>query len=117
MEAAAFNGKHHQEVMKMSAVERWKRGFAALFVVAKDPNRTDKVLEAYEHMNAGGQQKRSARFYAFANTEVSGRRSHHRLQAHRLRRAGEAARRHPGQELRRLHEEAPLEPRAVRHRG
>jgi len=64
MEATAFNGKHHEEVMKLSTFERWMRGFKALLVVAQDPNRTDKVLEAYEHMNAGGEAKRAARFYA-----------------------------------------------------
>jgi ubiquinone biosynthesis protein COQ4 len=63
MEAVAFNGKHHEEVMKLSTLERWRRGFKALLVVAQDPNRTDKVLEAYEHMNAGGEAKRAARFY------------------------------------------------------
>lgn len=64
MEAIAFNGKQHEEVLKLSTLERWRRGFKALWVVAQDPNRTDKVLEAYEHMNAGGEGKRAERFYA-----------------------------------------------------
>jgi ubiquinone biosynthesis protein COQ4 len=69
MEAIAFTAKHHEEVLKLSTFERWRRGMKALLVVAQDPNRTDKVLEAYEHMNAGGEQKRSDRFYADPKAE------------------------------------------------
>ncbi len=63
MTAIALNEAKHEAVLKLSTLERWKRGLKALLEVGRDPDRTDMVLEAYEHLNAGSEAERTARFY------------------------------------------------------
>lgn len=69
MEAITFNAVEHQRIVDLPLWNRWKVGLAALLEVARDPDRTDKVLEAYEHLNAGGEHHRARRFYAHADGE------------------------------------------------
>lgn len=69
METSVFNAINHQRILELSGWERWKRGLKALLEVGRDPDRTDKVLEAYEHLNAGTESHRVKRFYASAHGE------------------------------------------------
>ncbi len=69
MEAMALSEAGHESVLKLSALQRWRRGLRALLEVGKDPNRTDKVLEAYEHMNAGSEAARMERFYRLPHAQ------------------------------------------------
>ena len=69
MAAITFSAVDHQRVVDLSFWQRWKVGVQALLEVGKDPDRTDKVLEAYEHLNAGGESKRARRFYASGSGE------------------------------------------------
>ena len=64
MQAVIFNAIDHQRIVELPAWQRWKRGLRALVEVGKDPDRTDKVLEAYEHLNAGTERSRVRRFYS-----------------------------------------------------
>jgi ubiquinone biosynthesis protein Coq4 len=59
----AFNQPEHDKVLALPAAQRWRRGLAALLEVAADTSRTDRVLFAYEHLNAGTEKARAARFY------------------------------------------------------
>ena len=69
MAAISFNAVDHQAVVNLPLWERWKRGLKALLIVARDPDRTDKVLEAYEHLNAGTEARRADAFYASSGGE------------------------------------------------
>ena len=64
MHTVIFNTIDHQRIVELPAWQRWKRGLLALLEVGKDPDRTDKVLEAYEHLNAGTERSRVRRFYS-----------------------------------------------------
>lgn len=64
MAEVIFSAANHQAIVDLPLLERWKRGLRAMVEVGKDPDRTDKVLEAYEHLNAGGEASRARRFYA-----------------------------------------------------
>ena len=66
MGTVTFNQPAHNQILALATTERWRRGLLALLEVGKDPNRTDKVLEAYEHMNAGSENQRARRFYRSA---------------------------------------------------
>jgi ubiquinone biosynthesis protein Coq4 len=70
MTAIALNEAQHQAVMNLSWFERWTRGVKALVEVGRDPDRTDKVLEAYEHLNAGSEVARTERFYALKGARL-----------------------------------------------
>jgi ubiquinone biosynthesis protein COQ4 len=69
METSTFSALNHQRIVELPAFERWKRGLRALIEVGKDPDRTDKVLEAYEHLNAGTEGYRVNRFYSSPRAE------------------------------------------------
>jgi ubiquinone biosynthesis protein Coq4 len=63
MATVTFNQVEHDKVLALPAGERWRKGMEALKQVAEDTTRTDLVLFAYEHLNAGGEKRRAARFY------------------------------------------------------
>lgn len=65
-----FNAVDHQRINDLPAWRRWLIGLRALLEVGKDPDRTDKVLEAYEHLNAGGEPRRARAFYASPDGEA-----------------------------------------------
>jgi ubiquinone biosynthesis protein COQ4 len=69
MAEVIFSAAAHQAIVELSLLERWKRGLMAMGEVAKDPDRTDKVLEAYEHLNAGGEARRARYFYSWHEGE------------------------------------------------
>src|SRR5690348_4159525 len=69
MATVTFNAVDHQRIVELSAWQRWKRGIQALLEVVRDPDRTDKVLEAYEYMNAGSEAVRTRQFYASGQGE------------------------------------------------
>jgi ubiquinone biosynthesis protein Coq4 len=63
MATVTFNQVEHDKVLALPTGERWRKGLLALKEVAQDTTRTDLVLYAYEHLNAGGEQKRAEKFY------------------------------------------------------
>jgi ubiquinone biosynthesis protein COQ4 len=63
MATVTFNQVDHDKVLALPRRERWVRGLAALHDAAKDPERADRVLFAYEHLNAGTEHRRAERFY------------------------------------------------------
>jgi ubiquinone biosynthesis protein Coq4 len=63
MATVTFNQVEHDKVLALPAGERWRKGLLALREVAADTSRTDRVLYAYEHLNAGGEKARAERFY------------------------------------------------------
>ena len=63
MATVTFNQVEHDKVLALPTGERWRRGLLALRDVLKDTNRTDQVLYAYEHLNAGTEEWRAGRFY------------------------------------------------------
>jgi ubiquinone biosynthesis protein Coq4 len=63
MTTVAFNQQEHDKVLALPARERWRKGLLALKEVAQDTSRTDRVLYAYEHLNAGTERARADRFY------------------------------------------------------
>lgn len=65
-----FNAVEHQRINDLPVWTRWRIGLRAMLEVGKDPDRTDKVLEAYEHLNAGGEAKRARLFYASPEGEA-----------------------------------------------
>lgn len=65
-----FNAEEHQRINDLPVWTRWRIGLRALIEVGRDPNRTDKVLEGYEHLNAGGEGRRAKMFYASPEGEV-----------------------------------------------
>jgi ubiquinone biosynthesis protein Coq4 len=63
MATVAFNQVQHDKVLALPVAERWRKGMQALHEAAQDTTRTDLILYAYEHLNAGGEKRRAARFY------------------------------------------------------
>jgi ubiquinone biosynthesis protein COQ4 len=51
------------DLSKLSAVERWRRGLRALATVVADPEQTDQVLVFSAYVNGGGSPERVQRFY------------------------------------------------------
>ena len=64
MATVTFNQVEHDKILALPAAERWRKGLDALKQVAADTSRTDLVLFAYEHLNAGTEGRRAKRFYA-----------------------------------------------------
>jgi ubiquinone biosynthesis protein COQ4 len=64
MATIAFSEANHQRIRELSVWKRWQRGLAAILEVGKNPDRTDKVLEGYEHLNIGSEVWRARRFYS-----------------------------------------------------
>lgn len=70
MNEVVFNAIDHQRINDLPLWVRWRIGLKALIAVGRDPDRTDKVLEGYEHLNAGGEARRAKHFYASPEGEA-----------------------------------------------